>query len=272
VTVMKEKEQAPAGGLFRHDTLVLASGAAILDELEQVGIANQNRLRMLLQRGLPADDPDVEMFSDLIAKVEALAEEATDQIERFMIHQHPLGVWVKDTVGVGAKQAGRLLGEIGDPYWAHTVYEDKDTGEKIEVDYQRSFGDLVAYCGLHVQNEQAPRRRKGQQSNWNSNARKRLWLIADQSLRYTGEPHKSGPRQGQPAPRSPYRDVYETGREKYENATHHYACQMCGKPGHPAPVGTALEPRHQHARALRLVMREILRDIWQRSKEIHENQ
>lgn len=69
---------------------------------------------------------------------------------------------------------------------------------------------------------------------------------------------------------SPYRKVYEEGRERYAEAVHAVECNRCGPKGKPAQPGSPLSAGHQHARAMRLVMKEILRCLWLEAKRIHE--
>lgn len=70
---------------------------------------------------------------------------------------------------------------------------------------------------------------------------------------------------------SPYRAVYERGREKYEGAVHAAECRQCSPKGQsPAPPGSALKPGHCDARARRLVAKEVLKDLWVESKRLHE--
>jgi hypothetical protein len=53
---------------------------------------------------------------------------------------------------------------------------------------------------------------------------------------------------------------------------HAAPCQQCAGKGKSAEaaIGAPLRPGHQHARALRLVAKEVLKDLWVASKEIHE--
>lgn len=62
--------------------------------------------------------------------------------------------------------------------------------------------------------------------------------------------------------RSPYRDVYEDARERYGDRVHAVECVRCGPSGKPALVGSPWSAAHQHAASLRLVGKELLRDLW----------
>lgn len=100
----------------------------------------------------------------------------------------------------------------------------------------------------------APTRRRGQKSDWNEDARKRLRMIADSCMKQIGPPKTKS--------RSPYRDLYEYGRMKYDGQRHKIDCPRCGPKGKPAKRGSPLSDGHAHARAIRLVMKRILLDLW----------
>jgi hypothetical protein len=102
----------------------------------------------------------------------------------------------------------------------------------------------------------APRRARGQKANWSTRAKTRVFLIAESCIKQA---------------RSPYRPVYEAGREQYVDSIHAVDCVRCGPSGKPAKAGTPLSAGHQHARAMRLVMKAILRDLWREAKRIHES-
>jgi hypothetical protein len=101
----------------------------------------------------------------------------------------------------------------------------------------------------------APTRARGQRANWSTTAKTRAYLVAESCIKQA---------------RSPYRAVYDDGRKKYEDALHPAPCKRCGPSGKPAETGSPLSAGHQHARAMRLVMKEILKDLWRESKRIHE--
>ena len=100
----------------------------------------------------------------------------------------------------------------------------------------------------------APTQQRGEKGNWNTTARTRLWLIADKCIQITT---------------SPYRPLYDTGRTKYTDAIHPSPCKRCGPKNNPAETGTPLSLGHQHARARRLIMKAILKDLWTEAKQLH---
>ena len=263
---------------------LLGMCADVVDDLESVRIANENRYRTLTAQdehghGLDDAHPDVARLRAIVDALAGAEHQAILNLQRAM-RQHPLGAWVKAQPGVGEKQAARLLAVIRDPYW-------NDLHNR-----PRTVSELWAYCGFHVlpgrhrnsgaQPERAsgsnvhpgnhegpdahqpcvagvaPKRQRGQRSNWNEDARKRAWLIAASCVK-------------QPA-NTPWRHVYDTTRTKYADATHTTECVRCGPKGKPAQPGTPLSAGHQHARALRAVAKGILKDLWLAAKEIHEQE
>lgn len=264
---------------------LLALLADALDDIERTRIANENRLRQLTRDetdsdgeergfGLTLDQPQVAALADVVEALGKLEHQATLNLQR-AVRKHPLGPWVKATVGVGEKQGARLIAAIGDPYW-NTLH-----------DRPRLVSELWAYCGLHVlpavqgfcatqespggggkqgnpgqstADTQctaagvAPTRARGQRANWSTVAKTRAYLVAESCIKQA---------------RSPYRTVYDDGRTKYADAVHAAPCRRCGPAGKPANTGSPLSAGHQHARAMRLVMKEILRDLWAESKRLH---
>lgn len=90
---------------------------------------------------------------------------------------------------------------------------------------------------------------------WSPDAKMRAFLISESCVKNA---------------RSPYRKVYDDAREKYAEAIHAAPCRRCGPKGTPASVGSPLSKGHQHARAMRMISKELLRDLWLEAKRIHE--
>jgi hypothetical protein len=224
----------------RWDVRLLALQAEFLTDLEGVRIANGNRIGALERAGL-AGGPELaraDKLSDLLAAAEKLAEGDLTRALKAL----PIYPWISGTVGLGDKQVGRLLGVIGDPCWRR-VQVDENT-----VEWEpRTIGQLWSYCGYAVTDGVAPKRTRGQQASYNTEARTRCFLIAESCVKQR---------------HSPYRAVYDTGREKYAEATHKQPCIRCGPSGKPALADSPLSDGHKHARALRLVAKEVLRDLW----------
>jgi hypothetical protein len=250
----------------------LALAAEVLDDTETVWIANNNRLAVMTRAttdkdgedrgwGLTEEHPDVAMLASLVANLESGVKQATKNLEKRM-KKHPLGPWVKEQRGLGDKQTARLLAAIGDPY-LNTLHNRP-----------RIVSELWAYCGFHVIKSSggdagqrvpgaqagtagvAPRRTKGQKSNWSEDARKRAWLISSSVI-------KSG---------GPYREVYDATKAKYADAVHNAPCVRCGPAKNPAQPGSPLSKAHIDARGRRAICKAVLRDLWIESKRLHELQ
>jgi hypothetical protein len=261
------REAMPTGPALDLADPFLALAADVLDDLERVRVANENRLRQLTRTaedkdgeergfGLTVDHPDVACLAALVDALVQAEQQAVKNLERRM-KQHPLGPWVKQAKGVGAKQAARLLAAVGDPYWNDLH------------DRPRTVSELWAYCGYHVvhpdgqhhvENQTAgavgvaPFRRKGVKANWSDDAKKRCFLVAKSILKAGG----------------PYRAVYDQARVKYADAVHQTECKRCGPSGKPAQAGSPLSAGHQHARGLRAVSKAVLRDLWCEAARLHE--
>ena len=244
-----------------RDTM-LSTIAEALNDIERTRIANENRLRTMtfanLKRGghaLGAGHPAVDRMTGIVNDLRLTEQNASRDLE-WLMRNHPLGEFVRDTPGLGYKQVARLLGCIGDPYW-----HDAENRP-------RSVRELWAYCGYHVIDGEAPKRRKGEKINWNPDAKMRVHLIADKCVQLDGVPDKKG----RPRAFSPYRVVYDDDRKWYADAVHEKPCVRCGPSGKPAQIGSELSDGHKHARALRAVSKDFLKDLWRESQKYHERQ
>lgn len=159
--------------------------------------------------------------------------------------------WQAQTLGIGDHMLARLLGHLGHPVHA-TPHHWEGTGSKRQLvadePYDRTLHQLWQYCG-----HGAPaKRRRGMTAEEAAGlGNPRLKMIVHLNA-------VSGMKQM----RSPYRVVYENVREVVADRVHSVECVRCGPSGKPAQVGSLWSPGHQHAHALRLVGKEILRDLW----------
>lgn len=217
---------------------LLALQGEFLNDLEKLRIANSNRLQAMQTDLGIVDGPEI-ATAEKMTEIFTAAEKLVTKDLREALRQTPLAEWVKGTVGVGEKQGARLLAVIGNPCRRY----DNEADEW----HPRTIAQLWAYCGYHVVSGAAPSRRRGEQGNWNTQARTRAYLIAESCVKKAN---------------SPYRPVYDEGRAKYADAVHHAPCKRCGPSGKPAQPGSPLSKGHQHARAMRLVAKAILKDLW----------
>lgn len=229
-----------------HDSLLLIFADA-LDDLERTRIATENRARALRQVKGMDDTPEEARLTGLVAALAALEHAAGLDLKR-ALRAHPLGPWVKATVGIGEKQGARLIAAIGDPY--------------LRDGLPRTVSQLWAYCGLHVLHPGrlgpdtqfpsagvdpssdvdqirlvaqpcdigvAPKRRRGQTANWNATAKMRAYLCAVSCIKQA---------------QSPYRAVYLARR------------------AHTAVTHPDWTDGHSHNDGLRVTSKAILRDLW----------
>lgn len=261
---------------------IIPLAAETLNDLESLRKATENRLRQMTRSvddkdgrrrgfGLAEDHPEVLIQQALLKEMVGLEQAAVDNLERLM-KRHPLHTFIDKHAGLGYKTVGRLLGEIGDPYMRPPIehertVQDPDTGKEITetvVDpaRPRMVSELWSYCGMGVWKDKdgagsAPRRTRGQKSTWNEVARMRLYNAVLPMIYAKTEP---------------YYGQFKAAQEKYGEAVHTTPCGGCtpaGKP--PAPVGSPLGKGHIAGRARRVMMKELLRDLWEASKELHEN-
>ena len=235
---------------------ILGTLASTVTDLENIRISLGNRLWSLTHEeqdsdgilrafGLPDDDPAVLAVKELLEGAQGLEKAAIKAMEKRM-KDHVLYPWVESNKGIGKKTAARLLSALGDPYIKEMYVED-GWGEYRRLLKPRTLSELWAYSGYSVVDGKAPSRLKGQKVNWNPEVRTRVWLIAETSVKCNGT----------------YKSVYDAA--KAQEMTHVKDCSRC-----KAQAGEPLSKGHAHARALRRVSKEILRDLWLLSKEWHE--
>lgn len=283
-----DAQRTPAGGgghhsdpsatvapIPKYETLAdptLALAADVLDDLETVRIANQNRLRTLTrdeadsdgeQRGFGLDEshPDVARLAALVKVLEEAEHHAVLNLQRVM-RKHPLGPWIKTQKGVGDKQAARLLAVIGDPY------VNMQTGEV------RTVSQLWAYAG---HGDPARRKFKGMSQSdlfrlGNPTAKKRTWSIAASILKAGGGEERAIVHSTATAHTPSLAVVYYQRKHATEGREHTAECVRCGPSGHPALPGSLWSDAHRHADALRVLGKAFLRELWIESRRLHEEQ
>ena len=263
------KVATAAGPSDTLEAALLRTHAESLNDFEGLRITTGNRIYAFkaaaAEAGMEEEvinaHPDVRRMEATQAGLQLLEDGVIGDLERTM-RQHPLGPWVKRTTGVGLKQGARLIACYGveGPGW------NKVAGRP------RTLSELWAYSGYHVIDGLAPARRKGQRANWNAQARTRAYLCADSVMKGLRKPcvvdeetrsatHVEGCKC------YPLRIVYDAMRAKHATALHAFACAQCGPAGKPALPGSPLGLKHQQARALRIVSKELLRSLWLEATE-----
>jgi hypothetical protein len=185
---------------------LLALTAATLDDLERTRIATQNRLRAMRDDQGLGDTPEYQAIAGLYDGL-VLAEHQAELTLKRALRKHPLHKWVKSTVGVGEKQAARLLAAVDDPTWNYR--DDRP---------RRGPAEFWQYCG-HGDPERS-RRRKGQRVEFSPAAKMRTHLIAESCIKQM---------------HSPYRAVYDQARAAWadrdtsDGHKHNHALRLVGK-------------------------------------------
>ena len=225
---------------------------------------------------------DMQAVYEAIAAWRHLAAQESDlvvSLER-AVRAHPLNAWIQSTQGVGLKQVGRLIAAVGDPYW-----NDKH-------DRPRLVSELWRYCGLDPVDGVGRKRTKGERLGFSMTARKRAWLVAKSCVRAVESDGSEGKRSARDA--SPYRVPYLAAKAHHQGAIHQHPCSQCGVCAtcgrsldlnqrlHTeakgctrrvilhAEIGSPLSDGHIDGRAIRVVMKLILRDLWAASRSVHQ--
>jgi hypothetical protein len=169
----------------------------------------------------------------LMAAVADLAatEHAIDlQLVR-LARQHFLSDWISEAPGIGLGGFARLLGATG------------------PLDRFATVSRLWAYLGMHVVDGTAPRRRRGQNSNWSAQGRVVARQLATAIVRVG---------------RGRYRAAYDRKKAEY------LARPRCGpsacpfgqthtnRKGETLPCGLM----HAHVAAMRYAVKLLVRDLW----------
>jgi hypothetical protein len=137
--------------------------------------------------------------------------------------------WQAQTIGVGEHMLARLLGAIGHPVRMRRHAWVDDANVLVE-ERDRTVSELWSYCG-HGDPTRRPKRGMSQEDAFrcgNPKAKMIVHLMAESCLKAKA--------------RSPFGPVYDAARVEYESRD--------------------WSPLHRHNAALRLVGKEILRDLW----------
>ncbi len=235
-----------------HEALLFVL-ADVLADLEHGRVANENRLRAHeqgkgLDDGRLADSRAARTMARITDALGELEHAATLELNRAM-RAHPLGPWVKRTVGIGEKQGARLLAAIGDPYIKPAMYNEH--GELVAPARPRLVSELWQYCGHGAPSK----RQRGVKSWWNPTAKMRLHLVADKVVqagvrKLDGWDDSNGYDFEHRTAISPLGGVYLAAR-----------CDWATRD---------TSDGHKHNHALRMVGKAILLDLWREAHVLHE--
>lgn len=137
------------------------------------------------------------------------------------------------------------------PSHANRDTQPRTAGRHLVADepYQRMVSQLWAYCGV---GDPERKRHAGMDKDealacGKPLAKSLCRLLAESCVKVN---------------RGPYREVYDLARIRYATRLHKKPCVRCGPSGKPAAEGSPWSAAHQHGAALRLVSKEILKDLW----------
>ena len=156
-----------------------------------------------------------------------------------------LSAWQKEQPGIGEHLLARLIGVIGEPSWAFPHHwEGEGANRKLIEDapYRRTVSRLWSYCGV---GDPTRKRRSGMKAEdalklGSPHAKMLCRLIAESTMKQVGS---LGDDEGKGARRrSKYRDLYDERKESTEDRE--------------------WTDMHRHNDALRIVSKEILKDLW----------
>lgn len=226
--------------------LILRVWAEQFEDVQKARIAAVNRA----ERG--GVDPST--FADYINELAETERICKNEMARAYRNAVPTAVreWQQASHGIGQHLLGRLLGHLGHPVDAFPHHwEGTGSNRKLIADepYRRTVGQLWQYCG-----HGAPARRVRGMTADDAMAQGKpklkmiVHLLAEACMKQ--QPDKF------------YRAVYDRAKEDVTDKVHSVECIRCGPSGNPAQPGSPWSDGHKHAHALRIVGKEILRDLW----------
>lgn len=223
--------------------------AEMLDDAMRARIAAKNRA----ERG----GIDAAPFAPLIVGMEDADHQIGLALGRCYRRVVPSAIvaWQEDTLGIGDRLLARLLGVIGHPVHTRKHRWEGTGGDRVLVDlgpYERRVSDLWSYCG---HGDATRKRVKGMTADQaaamgSPRAKMLVHLLSEGAVK---EPRRRiadllDGNQLLGGASWPYRHVYESTRVAVEDRDD-------------------WTDAHKHAHALRLVGKEILRDLWAVAKE-----
>ena len=261
------------------DRKSLREVAELFNDSQSFRIAIDNKLRS----GTRRDDPLIAQYTDMMGELEKLSQKMLVGTYKRMVPE-PVREWQKETPGIGEHLLARLIGVIGHPRVAEPYHwetpksrkkSDEDGPKRVLVadePFDRTVGQLWQYCG-HGAPGRRVRGMSQDEALWlgNPSAKMLTHVIAEGATKESGRAiaellEKEGPKRRRKPYVSdaswPYRRVYEQRRVETFARTHNAECVRCGPSGKPAQEGTPWNPGHAHADALRIVGKEVLRDLW----------
>lgn len=144
-----------------------------LYDAQQQRIAAQNRIARLVREGVVPKEHAESIFAkttEMEVKLEKMYERI---VAKELKGKRIMSEWLSKVKGIGPRLAGLLIANIGTP-----------------VRFANP-SKLWAYCGLHVVDGRAVRRKKGQKANWNAELKTTAFKIATSFIKAGDSPYNS---------------------------------------------------------------------------------
>jgi hypothetical protein len=179
----------------------------------------------------------------------------------------PIIAWQQSTPGIGEHLLARLLGHLGHPVVARPHHWEGTGAKRVlvaDTPYERTVSQLWQYCGHGDPTRRIKAGMSAEELAAVGSPRLKMitHLLAEACMKAIGGETSNGVMRK----RSPYRDVYDLRRIETIDRLHAAPCVRCGPKGKPAPEGSPWSLAHQNADALRIVGKELLRDLWRVSQ------
>jgi len=179
-----------------------------------------------------------EFLEDLLDSMEFIDEPMDKKVQKGLkkfIKDQPVYInFLSKIRGIGPIYSAKLVSYLGDCSRFDTVSK------------------LWAYTGNHIIEGKAPKRRKGQDANWNHKLRMLTWQISDQFVRQN---------------KGYYRRKYDEEKERQleQEFEEGILFEKYGKPY--KQEDTKLSRGHAHNRALRKIRKHFLSHYWECARE-----
>ena len=225
---------------------------------------------------------DPEPFAPQMESIRAAADTWALALRRAYrrVASPQIRAWQQEHPGLGEHLVARLLGHLGHPVHAEPHHWEGDGAKRhlvADATFDRRVSDLWQYAG---HGDPARKRAKGMTKEeafglGSPNLKMIVHLLSESAVRARAYSVKdaTNPKEYVRVVRTPpprYAEVYDLRRLTTAMRMHGGSCVRCGPSGKPALPGSPWSKAHQHADALRIVGKEILRDLWVAAKKEEE--
>ncbi|MBI2011015.1 MAG: hypothetical protein HYS89_02175 [Candidatus Colwellbacteria bacterium] len=140
--------------------------------VEQVRIRTQVRKSHLALNG--RDDPETDRVLEQLLGVEEYVDGRVAEIIRF----HPAYPWFSKVKGVGNENIGKIVGLVRVAPETAIVENEDGEGVEVELPYAKTISALWKFCGYHVVDGRAPKKKPGEKLDFNAQARTMCWRLS----------------------------------------------------------------------------------------------